>query len=359
MHLGQEKRKAANSILEDEDEELGAVAAVSAPEPVGSLKHFMEIPQQKPAWMDEQATATAKATMKLMEDRFQTIEGGQKEAALAQSRLELAVGRQAQDQARMQSVLDEVVRKQAAFEEGGSFGSASSSGSTRAPKPNLLASFAMAGPKPQHGANPYSSSSPAVDRSLIIIGGWRENSPREIIVNDMAKIIATYNLSGHVGVMAELKCPARAKFASFSFLENPSDGSAVKQAWGFTAWMRQLAKDAKPQCTGGSGSWSVINQSLDDRLKSRAIKKGFRALHLFREEAGVAAVVLDLGAEVPYVEGRFKGVRPGCFLGGIRVADYDDSQDCLQWNYTALLASTLAIEETALKAKMDSMADPS
>ncbi len=82
----------------------------------------------------------------------------------------------------MQSQLDEVIRKQAVFDEGGSVGSGSaSSGSTRVPRP-LLPGFAN--PPVSMPANPYQSAA-VVDRSLVIIGGWRDNSPREVVVKDV------------------------------------------------------------------------------------------------------------------------------------------------------------------------------
>ena len=342
MFLGQEKRKAVNEAVEEE--ELVSVAPV----PV------MAAPQEKPAWMDAHAQSTARATMLLMEDRFQKIESNQQAAAQQQSTLSLAVNRQGQEQARMQTVLDEVVRKQSLFDGCGSVGtgSASSGGSTRAP--NLLEGFANL-PDARVNGNPYGAGAALVDKSLVIVGGWRENSPREVLVNDMNRFIIAYNLSGHTSVLAEVRCPARAKFASVTFAESSADGTAVAQAWKFTGWMRSLSTAAKPQCTGGAGAWSVINQSVDDRRRSKCIKRGLRALHLLREDAGVAAVVTELGVEVPYVEGRFKGQRPGVFLGGKRVADYDETKDLLQWNYKELKESSLAIEEAALESKMSEM----
>ena len=342
MHLGQEKRKAVN--VDEEEEELEEET------------HPMAAPQVKPAWMDEHAQSTARATLLLMEDRFSKIECNQQAAALQQSTLALAVNRQGQEQTRMQAVLDEVVRKQALFDGCGSVGSgsASSGGSTRVPRTNLLAGFASS-PEVKPSGNPYGAGAAVVDKSLVIVGGWRDNSPREVLVNDMNRFLIAYNLSGHTSVLAEVRCPSRAKLASVTFAESAADGTAVKQAWNFTGWMRGLPTASKPSCTGGAAAWSVINQSADDRLKSRCIKRGLRALHLLREEAGVAATVTELGVEVPLVEGRFKGKEPGVFLGGKRVAHHDEVKDSLEWNFRELKDSSLGVNQLDLEAKMGEM----
>ena len=271
--------------------------------------------------MDEIAESTAKKTVKQLDERFMKIEEGQRAAASQHAALRVVVDRQAEEQKRMQLQLDEVCRKQSAADGMGSVGGGSvSSGSTRAPKPNFLAGFASA---PAAGPNPYQS--PVVDKSLVIIGGWRENIPNEVISSDVAKILALFNATGHICELDEIRCPNRAKFASVVFKEGSSEGTAAKQAFGFTGWMRSLAVAAKPVCTGsGTPVWSAINQSIEDRTKSRTIKRGLRCLHLLREELSVPAKVFDLGCEVNLLEGArswsFRGrsqgsnLRRGCRL---------------------------------------------
>ena len=204
-------------------------------------------------------------------------------------------------------------------------------------------------------ANPYQTQ--AVDKSLIIIGGWRDNTPKEVINLDVAKFLALFNATGHACELEEIRCPTRAKFASLVFKEGGTEGTSAKQAFAFTGWLRSLA--VKPVCVGsGAPAWAVITQSVEDRTRSKTIKRGLRCLHLLREELNVPAKILDLGYEVSLLEGKFKGRDTGILVGGLKAASYDAVTDTLSWEWKVLKESVLGLEKDKLEKKWKEVGGP-
>ena len=58
----------------------------------------MQPPREKPAWMDHVVEATAAKTVRKMDEIFQIIEAGQRDAATQHAALRVVVDRQAEEQ---------------------------------------------------------------------------------------------------------------------------------------------------------------------------------------------------------------------------------------------------------------------
>ena len=165
-------------------------------------------------------------------------------------------------------------------------------------------------------------------------------------------MLVLFNASGHVSELEEIRCPNRAKFASVVFNDSGTEGSPVKQAFAFAGWLRGLV--VKPVCVGSAApAWAVINQSVEDRTRSKTIKRGLRCLHLLREEQSVPAKTLDLGFEVNLLEDKFKGKDTGIMIGGIKAASYDAEKDALVWQWKVFKESVLGLEKEEFEKKWE------
>ena len=209
-------------------------------------------------------------------------------------------------------------------------------------------------------ANPYQrvAAEAIVDKTLIIVGGWPENTAAPVMVENLTKVLATYNTEcGKQWTFEQVRCNGQRGKILQAKLTGDNSRTSLQKGYDFTAWLRM--RNPKMLATGFRGEssdmWAVMNQPVEARNVSRTINRAVHCLHKLRELAGVPEKVQEQGFDLKLIEGRYRGKVIGAQISGVFVAIVNAQTLAIVWDYPKIAASPLRATEVQINTMMSSL----
>ena len=297
-------------------------------------------PDSQPAWLAGFEDRVALKTSTLMESRLANIETTATKTSKDVAALQAQVSHQmaAQQEMRLQitGMNETFLIAQTKNEEDNA---SDRSRSTAAP-----------------AGNPYTrDATQAVDKAVIIVGGWPENTAAPIMVANLSEVLAAYNSEhGKHWTFEEARCMGqRGKVVQAKILGDLTR-TALQKGYDLTGWIRSHKPDIMAVGFKGESNklWAVMNQPVEVRNVSRAVNRAVHVLHKLREQAGIPELVQEQGHALKLVEGRYKGKTIGATISGEWVAIVNPSTLAIVFDFPKIRASILGATENQVSAML-------
>ena len=296
-----------------------------------------QAPQEQPPWMIGFEDRIASKTAKLMDARISGIEthAQQTRADMATMQKQLALQGSAQMELKAQVAgMQEALRK--ADDDQRDDRSRSTADTT----------------------NPYSNPKVAVDKALIIVGGWPDNSAAPVMIANLKEVLVAYNRdNGKHWAFEDVRCLGQRGKIVQAKIQSVTDRTSLQQGYDFCKWIR--AQVPKQQAVGFRGEssnlWAVMNQPVETRNLSKTINRVVHCLHQLREKKGISETVLEQGYPLKLIEGKYRGRTIGAQINGVFVAVVNETTHAVTWDMPKVAQSVLACSEQEITSMMASL----
>ena len=296
-------------------------------------------PSEQPPWLQGFEDRVALKTASLMETRIASIEMAANktvnDVAVLQSQVAKQLASQNEMKTQMNNMQEALVLAQRKSDEDNA---SDRSRTTAAPS-----------------SNPYSGQTQAVDKSVIIVGGWPENTAAQIMVANLGEILILYNTThGKHWTFEEARCMGQRGKVLQAKITGDLTRTALQKGYDFTSWVRNHKPDIMAVGFRGESNklWSVMNQPIDVRNVSRAVNKAVHVLHKLREQAGIPELVQEQGHALKLVEGRYKGKTIGATISGEWVAIVNRESLAIVFDFAKIRASVIGATEGQVSAML-------
>ena len=291
-------------------------------------------PQEQPPWLIGFEDRVAKKTANLMEARISGIETHAQQTRADMAAMQQQLNRQSSAQIELKA---QVTGMQEAF-------MVAQKKSEEECRDDRSRTTADTGD--HRGGNPYSK--PVIDKSIIVIGGWPENTAAPMMIANAKDMLKSFNRdAGNTWSFEETRCLGQRGDNLQCKLKSTADRTSTQQGYDLCKWMR--AQNPKPQAVGfreeANAMWSVMNQPIESRNLSKAINRAIRCLHLLREKAGIPETTMEQGYPLKVIESMYKGRTLGALVCGTFVAVISESTLTTTWDYPKLKDSIIAATE--------------
>eukprot|EP00931_Biecheleriopsis_adriatica_P104028 TRINITY_DN78783_c0_g1_i1.p1 TRINITY_DN78783_c0_g1~~TRINITY_DN78783_c0_g1_i1.p1 ORF type:complete len:331 (+),score=62.82 TRINITY_DN78783_c0_g1_i1:132-1124(+) len=289
-----------------------------------------QTPSEMPPWLAQFGDTVASKTAAMLDHRFQALEAKQVEATTNIDVLQKQVAEQAEKHHDLAKVVENLQNN------GVRDDNASASGSTHA----------------THGLNASPYAAPH-DPSMLLAGGWMPETPKNVMIADLRRVVDTYNQQNQAAfTIEEIQAPGRGQYVTYCFASSETE-SAVKKARKFANWYKALAEHNKAPCTGADKKfWTVVSQLPEHRALAKKINGGLRALRLIREDRGLGEMENRLGVEVKAIYGRYRGLSIGVYAWGHRVGTYSEVNGNREWSEEKLALTPLKTSIAEVQAHL-------
>ena len=307
----------------------------------------MAAPNEQPAWLVGFEDRVAVKTAAMMDVRITAIEDAANKTSRDVTALQTIVSAQMAEQTQLRvqmCSIQEALMTQKNESDNMSDRSRTTAGTGRV------------------GDNPYNNNSDnpraAVDKSIIIIGGWPDNSAAPMMIANAKDMLKNFNRdAGNTWSFEETRCMGQRGKNLQCKLKGTPDRTATQQGYDLCKWMR--VQNPKPQAVGFRGEscamWSVMNQPIESRNLSKAINRAIRCLHLLREKAGIPETTMEQGYPLKVIEGRYKGRTLGALACGTFVAVISESTLTTTWDFPKLKDSIIAATEAEVNQMLSTI----
>ena len=206
--------------------------------------------------------------------------------------------------------------------------------------------------------NPYSNPKVAVDKALIIVGGWPDNSAAPVMIANLKEVLVAYNRdNGKHWTFEDARCLGQRGKIVQAKIQSTADRTSLQQGYDFCKWIR--AQEPKQQAVGFRGEssnlWAVMNQPVEARNLSKTINRVVHCLHQMREKKGISETILEQGYPLKLIEGKYRGRTLGAQVNGVFVAVINETTHSVTWDMQKLGQSVLACSEQEITSMLASL----